>query len=87
MSKKLLTTQEMADILRVSAKTFLKAVKSKNVPFVEIMGTKRFDEEKVLKTLETVGVEPETVERPKAKKKLTANVHPDRQRFREMIGL
>lgn len=50
------TVNEMANLLRVSAKTFRNLVNEYNLPFIRAGNQKRFDERKILQKLESHGV-------------------------------
>lgn len=81
------TAGEMAKILRVSERTFRKYINAYNLPFIKIGASKRFYEQKVLRCLETHGVEMSVPEAKPVKRKLGLNVNKDRQKYLEILGL
>jgi excisionase family DNA binding protein len=80
------TINEMAQVFKVSVRTFRTYINEYNLPFYEMGRQKLFDEREVLQKLKTHGAKMESPDvKPKKKSAITYN--KDTQKYRELLGL
>lgn len=81
MRMNLLTSEEMASLLRCSYQTFNRLVKSRRLPFYAVGRARMFNPDKILPMLETVEVEKEIKVKSKGKGLILNN------KYRELLGI
>lgn len=81
----LLTAEEMAKILRVSARTFRSCIDEYEIPYVQIGKRKRFESEKVLAKLETRGQRLEIT--PNFKSRIKPEISKKNDKYRKLLNL